>query len=198
MIFILPPGAKTRHFDACHEAGVSFCLAKPVTPSDLMDAVLRVHGQAPEKTNQGDREGYVFSETAPSLRVLLAEDNPVNQKLARRVLEKMGHKVTTVSNGIAAVDTLQKGDYDVVLMDVQMPVMDGLTATGRIRAFEKGKSRHIPIIAMTANAMEGDRERCLAAGMDDYLSKPMRFQDLAEALSRNTGRSEKKTMDQEK
>ena len=197
MIFILPPGAKTRHFDACHEAGVSFCLAKPVTPSDLMDAVLRVHGQAPEKKNQNEREGYVFSETTLSLQVLLAEDNPVNQKLARRVLEKMGHKVTTVSNGSAAVDSIENRHYDVVLMDVQMPVMDGLTASGRIREAEKGKSRHIPIIAMTANAMEGDRERCLAAGMDDYLSKPIRFQNLAEALLRNTRGFEIMT-DQEK
>lgn len=186
VIFILPPGAKTRHFDACRAAGVSFCLAKPVTPSDLMDAVLRVHGLDSEISHKDAEDSYRLGKTAAAMNVLLAEDNPVNQKLATRVLEKMGHRVTIAANGREAVDALLEASYDVVLMDVQMPEMDGLTATVRIREAEKETGRHVPIIAMTANAMQGDRERCLKAGMDDYLPKPIRFQDLADVLQRHS------------
>ena len=186
VIFILPPGVRTRHVDACRFAGVSFCLAKPVTPSDLMDAVLRAHGLDLEVPRKGEAEPSILSDSGFSINVLLAEDNPVNQKLAMRVLEKMGHRVTVVGTGLDAVETLKKGGHDLVLMDVQMPVMDGLTATITIRESEKETGRHVPIIAMTANAMQGDRERCLAAGMDDYLSKPIRFQDLADVLQRHS------------
>lgn len=184
VIFILPPGVKTRHVDVCLKAGVSFCLAKPITPSDLMDAVLRVHGLDLEIPGKDEADPSLFSQKAVSLKILLAEDNPVNQKLAMRVLEKMGHRVTVVSNGRMAIERVAKESYHVVLMDVQMPVMDGLTATSRIREDEKETGLHVPIIAMTANAMQGDRKRCLAAGMDDYLPKPIRFKDLADILWR--------------
>jgi len=184
IIFILPPGARTRHFDACREAGISFCLAKPITPSDLMDAVLRVHGLESELPSKDEADHPALSQAAVPKKVLLAEDNPVNQKLAMRVLEKMGHRVTVVPNGREALETIMKAAYDVVLMDVQMPEMDGLTATAEIRRAEKETGRHVPIIAMTANAMQGDRERCLEVGMDDYLPKPIRFQDLADVLAR--------------
>ena len=114
------------------------------------------------------------------LRILLAEDNQVNQKLAVRILEQMGYRADIASNGIEAVESIERQTYDVILMDVQMPEMDGLDATRNIRKLAQVTQPHI--IAMTANAMEGDREMCLAAGMDDYVSKPIRVNELVEAL----------------
>src|SRR4051794_16217508 len=107
------------------------------------------------------------------LRVLLVEDNIINQKVASRMLEKNGHNVFTVNNGREALDVLGEQQFDAVLMDVQMPEMDGLEATAAIRASEQGTDRHLPIVAFTARALTGDRERCLDAGMDGYLSKPV-------------------------
>ncbi|MBW1780114.1 MAG: response regulator [Deltaproteobacteria bacterium] len=185
VIFILPASTRLRHFNMCHTAGIAFCMTKPVTPSDLMDAVLRVHGQAPVRPSQSTKHGKAFRSSNVALRLLVAEDNPVNQKLATRVLEKMGHRVTLAATGKEAVEAVRNQAFDAVLMDVQMPEMDGLEATVRIRKDEKGTQRHTPVVAMTANAMKGDRERCLEAGMDDYISKPIRFQDLADALARN-------------
>jgi len=121
-----------------------------------------------------------------SRRVLLAEDNPVNQKVAARFLEKSGHSVTVVSNGKAAVEALRRETFDVVLMDVQMPEMDGFEATARIRADEAGHSRHVPILAMTASAMYGDRERCLSAGIDGYVSKPIHLAELLKSIAEIT------------
>ena len=118
------------------------------------------------------------------LRILLAEDNPVNQRLALRLLEKMGHRITLVDNGLDALGRSTAGGYDLVLMDVQMPELDGLTATRRIRQWEAANGGHVPIIAMTARAMQGDRERCLEAGMDDYLSKPIDSERLRQLVSR--------------
>jgi two-component system sensor histidine kinase/response regulator len=111
-------------------------------------------------------------------RILLAEDNVVNQRLAARILEKGGHSVVVVGTGREAVAALQHEPLDLVLMDVQMPEMDGLEATMAIRKDEVGRNRHIPIIAMTANAMTSDRDKCLAAGMDSYISKPIRADEL--------------------
>jgi len=122
---------------------------------------------------QGARDAAIF------LRVLVAEDNPVNQLLAIRLLEKRGHLVVITANGREALAALEKDTYDLVLMDVQMPVMDGLEATSALRQKEKRDlGIHQPVIALTAHAMKGDRERCLAAGMDDYLTKPLRSQEL--------------------
>jgi signal transduction histidine kinase/CheY-like chemotaxis protein len=120
--------------------------------------------------------------TPSALRVLLAEDNAVNQKLAVRILEKHGHRVTVAANGRQAVEALSRDQFDAILMDVQMPEMSGLEATAEIRRSERGSQRHIPIIAMTAHAMKGDREQCLQCGMDAYLSKPIRPQELLETL----------------
>ena len=117
-------------------------------------------------------------------RVLLAEDNVVNQSVARRLLEKQGHIVTVVADGNAALNALQHATYDVVLMDVQMPNMDGLEATMRIRTMEQSTGQHIPVIAMTAHAMQSDRDRCIAAGMDAYLSKPIEAVKLLETIQK--------------
>ena len=116
------------------------------------------------------------------LRILLAEDNVVNQKLALRLLQQMGYRADLASNGIEAVESVQRQAYDVVLMDVQMPELDGLDATRQICALLPADARP-RIVAMTANAMQGDREMCLEAGMDDYLTKPIRVERLVEALS---------------
>ena len=114
----------------------------------------------------------------PSLRVLLAEDGKANQRLATALLEKWGHHVTVAENGQIAVDYWKAQTFDVILMDVQMPELDGFQATQIIREMEAGTEQHLPIIAMTARAMKGDRERCLAAGMDAYVAKPFRKQQL--------------------
>ena len=117
-------------------------------------------------------------------KVLLAEDNLVNQKVAVRFLEKRGHTVVLAESGNKALDAWRKQAFDIILMDVQMPEMDGFEATARIREQEKSTSQHIPIIALTAHAMVGNRERCLAAGMDDYVSKPINATDLFAAIDR--------------
>ncbi|MBY0233009.1 MAG: response regulator [Gemmataceae bacterium] len=123
----------------------------------------------------------------PPMQVLLVEDNPINQKVAQRLLEKAGHTVTVADNGKVAVDTLESRTFDVVLMDVSMPEMDGLEATAVIRQREAGQPARMPIVAFTAHAMVGDREKCLAAGMDSYVTKPVQptllFQAMADAVA---------------
>ncbi|MEO7192466.1 MAG: response regulator [Vicinamibacterales bacterium] len=154
------------------EAGIAAALTKPVPQATLRRALLEALGaKAPVAL------GPSQPVTERQLRVLLAEDNPVNQRLVRAMLEKGGHIVHTVDNGQAAVDTVIGGTFDIVLMDVQMPELDGLTATTRIRASGTAASG-VPIIALTAHAMKGDREMCLAAGADAYLAKPVRRLDL--------------------
>ncbi len=121
---------------------------------------------------------------ATGCRVLLVEDNAVNRTIATKLLEKRGHVVIAVENGALAVEATACDHFDVVLMDLQMPVMDGLTATAHIRTREHQTGGHIPIIAVTAHAMDEDRKRCLAAGMDDYLPKPIRSSDLFATITR--------------
>ena len=116
--------------------------------------------------------------------MLVAEDNPVNQILVRRLLEKRGYSIVVVGDGRAALAALEKDAFDIVLMDVQMPDMDGFAATAIIREYEQASGRHIPIVAMTAHALKGDPERCLAEGMDAYISKPIRTEDLYSTLER--------------
>ncbi len=113
----------------------------------------------------------------------MAEDNPINQMLAVRLLEKAGHRVAVANNGEEALAAIAREPFDLVLMDVQMPVMDGFEATALIRQQEKGTGRHLPIVAMTAHAMKGDRERCLEAGMDGYVAKPVQREELFDSIA---------------
>ncbi|MCH5376001.1 MAG: response regulator [Planctomycetes bacterium] len=123
------------------------------------------------------------SEDVGSLKVLLADDNQVNQLTAKTMLERFGHEVSIAGNGLEAIEYYKQHEYDLIFMDVQMPEMDGLTATAEIRKIERETGRHIPIVAMTAHAMAGDKERCLEAGMDSYVSKPIRRKELKQVIS---------------
>ena len=180
----------------CRELGIAAYLVKPVAPAQLHDAILKVLGmkaQAARTASDGARgfEGrlaplvtrHSLREARRNLRILLAEDNVVNQMLASRLLEKYGYSVVVASNGRQTLEALEKQKFDLVVMDVSMPDMDGFEATAAIRAKEEATGTHIPIIAMTAHAMKGDRERCLAAGMDAYVSKPIQAKELFEAIS---------------
>ena len=164
--------------------GCSGYLLKPVKQQMLFDAIIAVLGREEEP---GLITRHTLSEQRKfDLRILLAEDNPINQKLAVVLLQKAGYSVDAVETGAQALEKVQANHYNAVLMDVQMPEMDGLEATHRIREWEQDTGRHIPIIAMTAHAMQGDRERCLEAGMDDYLTKPLQPKVLFSALERWT------------
>lgn len=164
--------------------GFTGFLSKPLKQSQLFDAIVSVLSQEQSPSPEAK---VTEPKSAPAggscLRILVAEDNPVNQKVATAMLRKLGHEVHAVENGLEAVEAVRKQRYDLVLMDVQMPVMDGFEATATIRVWE-GEKRHTPLIAMTAHAMKGDRERCLAAGMDDYVSKPVREAELRGVLWR--------------
>ncbi len=175
----------------CQELGVVAYLLKPIRQSELREAIARVLGAKEQKGAIPLITRYsLYDEREPSasLRVLLTEDNPVNQRLATRLLEKRGHHVTVARNGREALVVLEKETFDLVLMDLQMPEMDGFEATAAIREQEKGSGKHHQIVALTAHAMKGDREKCLAAGMDGYLTKPIRPPELDEILARYASR----------
>jgi PAS domain S-box-containing protein len=158
------------------ELRLAACLMKPIKQSELWDAImtsLGVSGRRDEQTAE-----LVAAPCRRRLRLLLAEDNAVNQKLATRLLEKRGHQVIVVGNGKEALAALEREHFDAVLMDVQMPEMDGFETTAAIRA----RGTHVPIVAMTAHAMKGDREKCLSMGMDGYVSKPLQAADLFEVI----------------
>jgi len=170
--------------------GCSGYLLKPVKQQMLFDAVIAVLGRE-EQQGPGLITRHTLSEQRKfGLRVLLAEDNPINQKLAVVLLQKAGYSVDAVDTGAQALEKVQINEYSAVLMDVQMPEMDGFEATHQIRELEKNTRRHIPIIAMTAHAMQGDRERCLGAGMDDYITKPIEPKVLFSVLDRWTEASD--------
>jgi two-component system sensor histidine kinase/response regulator len=155
-------------------------LTKPVTRSNLLKAMLRALDDGPKVFN---KPRIVVRATAERpLRILLAEDNVVNQKVAARLLEEQGHSVVIVADGAEALAKFTYEMFDVILMDVQMPVMNGYEATQAIRLEEDRRGGHTPVIALTAHAMKGDRELCLKAGMDDYLAKPIRVQALLAVL----------------
>ncbi|MGB7343973.1 MAG: response regulator [Pirellulaceae bacterium] len=169
----------------CQELGVDAYLSKPVRRTELLAAIMRCQG-APSSKNDHQATKLLgkFNNAQRKLRLLLAEDNPVNQKLAKRLLEKRGHTVVVAANGKLATEIFANEEFDVVLMDVQMPEMDGFEATAAIRFGEQQTGKHIPILAMTAHAMKGDRQRCLDAGMDSYISKPLQDSQLFEAVER--------------
>jgi two-component system sensor histidine kinase/response regulator len=170
--------------------GCSGYLLKPVKQQMLFDAVIAVLGRE-EDREAGLITRHTLSEQRKlGLRILLAEDNAINQKLAVVLLQKAGYSVDAVDTGAQALEKVQTNQYSVVLMDVQMPDMDGLEATHLIRELEKNTGHHVPIIAMTAHAMQGDRERCLEAGMDDYVTKPLQPKVLFSALDRWTQASD--------
>lgn len=171
------------------EAGFVSYLTKPIRASQLyrcLGVVLGLKREAPDRSPAPVPliTSHVLAEDERRLVALVAEDNIVNQKVAIKMLEKQGCQVTAVENGVQAVEAAVSGDYDVIFMDIQMPELDGLGATEAIREKEKETGKHIPIVAMTAHALAGDRERCLEAGMDDYVSKPVRGPELGEVLAR--------------
>ncbi|HJQ27057.1 MAG TPA: response regulator [Blastocatellia bacterium] len=170
----------------CRELGISEYLVKPITQSSLYDAIIKALGAARADAEPARRIEPDAGLARRALRVLLAEDSAVNQKLMTRLLEKRGHTVRLAANGRQAIGALADGGFDVVLMDVQMPEMNGFEATALIRERERAAGGHTPIIALTASALKGDRERCLEAGMDDYLSKPIRKEELFQVIERFT------------
>jgi PAS domain S-box-containing protein len=184
-ILMLTSGGQPGDAARCQELGFAAYLTKPVKQAELWRALVRATDTSrPVSTPQASQPGPA---TARPLRVLLAEDNPINQKLAVRLLERQGHTVVIANNGREAVDAIfgdRVGPFDVVLMDVQMPEMDGLEATAAIREREAKNGSHIPIVAMTAHAMKGDEGRCLTAGMDAYVSKPVKPEALFAVLEK--------------
>jgi two-component system, sensor histidine kinase and response regulator len=168
----------------CQELGIATYLVKPVGQMELLRSVREALGAAEEeKPSDPARRGL---KSRLSLRILLAEDNVLNQRVARGMLEDLNHSVTIAANGREAVETFAKGDFDLVFMDIQMPEMDGYQATKRIREEQQRTKIRIPIVAMTAHAMSGDREKCLAADMDDYISKPISREQLFAVIERNS------------
>jgi len=193
-LILLSSARRAGDRDKCEELGIRQRLTKPIKPSDLLQAILSTFdaanasasAEAPRAREPSSGALVALeplSATESGLRVLLAEDNLVNQRLMLAVLEKQGHCVTVVANGAAAVRAVQQEVFDLVLMDVQMPEMNGLEGTRAIRAWEQQHGRHIPIIAMTAHAMKGARDDCLRAGMDAYLSKPIQVPELVRVMS---------------
>ena len=182
-IVLLTSGARPGTEGRCGNAGVAACVSKPAGESELLDTILKVLRGAAVEAGRSQRVGAeLLHHMQPSLHILVVEDNLVNRLLAIRLVEKHGHTTGFACNGREALHTLSHQPFDLVLMDVQMPDMDGLEATRAIRAQEGHSLRHLPIIAMTAHAMQGDRELCLAAGMDAYVSKPIAVHELLGAI----------------
>jgi CheY-like chemotaxis protein len=169
----------------CHDLEISAYLTKPVSRSELLEVVFMLldrKAAVVASDRPVTRDAICERHAESSLKILLAEDNPVNKLLAVRMLEKHGHKVTVAENGQLALTAWQKDAFDLVLMDIQMPEMDGFEATAAIRESERATGRHQTIVAMTAHAMKGDDQRCLDAGMDGYLAKPIRSEELYAVL----------------
>jgi len=164
--------------------GVANCITKPITQSMLLNGIAAAMGTSGSDSTPGSKFAPADSRRFIPRNILLAEDGAVNRKVAQSLLENRGHHVTAVENGQLAVDAYRSESFDLILMDVQMPVLDGFAATEEIRRLEKGSAHKIPIIALTAHAMKGDRERCLDHGMNDYVSKPFRPEEIFAAVER--------------
>ena len=168
----------------CRELGISAYLVKPIRQGELLAAICQLLDKSERKEPAPLVTRHTLREEKNRARILLAEDNAVNQALAVRILEKRGYSVTVAPDGRAAVDAYLSGGFELILMDIQMPGMDGFEATAAIRQIEKQNGGHIPIVAMTAHALVGDQERCLASGMDGYTSKPIRTSELFATIER--------------
>jgi CheY-like chemotaxis protein/HPt (histidine-containing phosphotransfer) domain-containing protein len=179
------------------QAGIAAFLTKPVRQSELFDAIVTALNGAPAAAPPApvQKPARLEATSMPDARILLAEDNEINREVAVEVLRLLGHECDCATNGKEAVSAAVRKDYDLILMDCQMPEMDGFEATANIRAHEAaqdpfhGRTIHVPIVALTANAMRGDREYCLAAGMDDYLTKPLAQEEVARVIREHVGKS---------
>jgi two-component system, sensor histidine kinase and response regulator len=197
VVMLLTANRNTTDLERCRQLGVKQCLTKPIGQSELLDAILSALGHDYAEKQLVDAS--VSAQQKPSsqpLNTLLCEDNAVNQKLAIRLLEKAGHRVVLACTGLEAISALEnasRAGFDLVLMDIQMPEMDGMEATAAIRALEMKSGGHIPILAMTAHAMRGDREKYIASGMDGYISKPIQpttlFGEIDRCLGLQKGRA---------
>ncbi|MEP7342769.1 MAG: response regulator, partial [Acidobacteriota bacterium] len=183
-IIMLTSAGESADCESHRKMGLAACLTKPVKQSELLSAIIRTLGKSSRAAKQPAHTTQPIPiEKSRNMRILLTEDNLVNQRLAIRLLEKQGHTVVAANNGREALAALEQARFDIVLMDVQMPEMDGFEATGQIREQEQLTGAHMPIIAMTAHAMKGDRERCLEAGMDAYISKPVQAAELFKLIA---------------
>jgi CheY-like chemotaxis protein len=188
-IVLLASTSQSGDSARCRDLGVQAYLTKPVRRAELRAALLTaLSGRSAPASPESPVARPSVREDLRGLRVLVAEDNAVNQKVVRRFLEKHGHTVALAATGLDAIAAVEKREFDLVLMDVQMPELDGLEATARIRAQEGATGKHRTIVAMTAHAMKGDRERCLSAGMDSYICKPLNPAELL-ALLENVQRN---------
>jgi len=184
-VMILSSGPKSEHRVRAAELKVASYLTKPIKQSTLFDAIASAIGPLEAvKVEQAAPSAPDEREGVRPLQILLADDNPVNQMTGTTMLEKLGHTVVVAGNGREAIEKINTQAFDIVFMDVQMPEMDGMTATAEIRKSEQSTGKHVPIVAMTAHAMKGDKEKCLQAGMDDYVSKPIRRQELTDVIAR--------------
>jgi signal transduction histidine kinase/CheY-like chemotaxis protein len=184
VVMMLSSARHVEDAERCRETGIRRYLVKPIFQNELQQAILsEMQGHIAPIAPAGRRTMTVMDmRPGPALRILLAEDNVVNQKVAARVLERRGHRITLANNGAEAVTLFARDKFDLILMDIQMPEMNGYEATTAIRDRERTTGAHIPIIALTAHAMTGDRDRCLAAGMDDYISKPIHLEELLQKV----------------
>ncbi len=186
IVMMLTSNDQPGVLERCQALGIAASLTKPIRQSELYKTLVTILGEAPGvepplMTADGPGAEPELA-TSRRLKILLAEDHEINQKVAVRILEKLGHMVVMAGDGQEAVTALRREAFDLVLMDVQMPTMDGLEAIAAIRAAEQATGRHIPSIAVTAHAMKGDRERCLRAGFDEYVAKPLQVRDLTGAI----------------
>jgi two-component system sensor histidine kinase/response regulator len=186
-IMMLSSSDQVEDDQRCEQLGIAARLLKPVKQSELFDAIVTALGKSPARNERAAEAPNQCPPSPRPLRILLAEDSVVNQRLAVALLEKWHHQVAIAGNGREALDALEREPFDLVVMDVQMPEMDGLEATAAIRAREQETGGHIPIVAMTAHAMKGDRQRCLDAGMDGYVAKPVRARELYEMIESFAG-----------
>jgi CheY-like chemotaxis protein len=184
-IIMLTSSAQPGHADRCRESGIAAYLIKPIRQAELLDAVIQVIGGKQSTRHAPAPAAASNPQPARRGRILLVEDNVINQKVRARMLESGGHEVAVAENGKVALQMLCQSAFDLVLMDEHMPEMNGIETTRIIRQQEERSGEHIPIIAVTAAAMQGDRNACLAAGMDDYLTKPLGREALLAAIDRH-------------